>query len=343
MNKCVIYFYKRKNMGLTLLEVLIAVTIFSIVVTAIYSTFRIGMKAYSIGNKNMEELQQIRFIFDTFSKDIRTIYYLDESAYNIQAQKRIEDFEKEHNKAIQEGREDEFLALYDPSLASLLGKEETETKDNPYNQGISIDLQMSGEDGDDFDKICFARYEISDGEMKTEPWALARIEWSVEDGRLIRKQSTIFMPERDLEGEEVEEPKERIDILCNNVVKFNLVYGYYCADQWFEAQKWDTTEKQFRNPVPELDPEDPEYDHVKKTEETLPRDGLPAYVRLEITLSDLKQKENTENVNEGNLRFFSITVNFPSSQENFIPIFEEDSELYELTYETEKSPNDNKE
>lgn len=324
---------RNKNQSaFTLLEVLIAVVIFSIVMTALYSTFRVGLKAYRAGMDNMDEMQQARFIFDAVTRDVRAIYYLDESAYNVQANMRINTFRKEYLKNLQEGNEDEFLANYDTDMASLLGKEDADVKENPYNLGISIDLSMRGDDKDDKDTISFVRYQMNEIDMAPEPWGLARVSWTVENERLIRKEKSVFVGERNLDGEEVDPVPDRIDIIGKNIVSFNIKYGYFCADQWLEAPDWDSSDIFYRNPTPDIDPEDSEYDNVEKMRQTLPQDGIPAYMKIEITIADSKEKAKTEDIEGRRPRTFSTIVNFPSSQENFIPVLDEDSELYESTY-----------
>ena len=324
---------KFSSYGFTLLEVMIASVIFSIVVSALYSTFRIGMKAYRIGQENMDELQQVRFIFDTFTKDVRSVYYLDESAYNTQANSRINKFEREHLLAIEKGEEDNFLALYDENLAKLLGKEDKiETKENPYNLGISIDLKMNASDGGDFDKITLARYNLSEKGTRNIPWGISRVEWRVENERMIRAEKPIFMPERDLEGEVATETPERIDVLSKNIVRFDLYFGYFCAGKWLETSDWDSAERKYRNPLPELDPDDTDYSRIEQLKMHLPDDGLPAYVRMELVIADSKQKAGTDDVSKRRPRVFSTIVSFPPSQENFIPLLEDDSDLYEITY-----------
>nr|HQH12487.1 prepilin-type N-terminal cleavage/methylation domain-containing protein [Candidatus Sumerlaeota bacterium] len=68
--------------GFTLLEVLLAVSIFAMLISALYTTFRVGLRAYDIGEKEIDQMQHARVIFDTMSRDLRSVYYQAETSYN---------------------------------------------------------------------------------------------------------------------------------------------------------------------------------------------------------------------------------------------------------------------
>ena len=63
---------KTKNVrGFTLMELLVALSIFSVVVLAIYSTFSVGMTARERGEKASDLYQEARMILDRMATEIR--------------------------------------------------------------------------------------------------------------------------------------------------------------------------------------------------------------------------------------------------------------------------------
>ncbi len=59
------------NTGFTFIELLIALTIFSIIAASIYYTLNAGIKVWQRGNILIGENQRMRIFFDAISKDIR--------------------------------------------------------------------------------------------------------------------------------------------------------------------------------------------------------------------------------------------------------------------------------
>lgn len=57
--------------GFTFIELLIALTIFSIIAASIYYTLNAGIRVYSRGNSIIRDNQKLRIFFDTISLDLR--------------------------------------------------------------------------------------------------------------------------------------------------------------------------------------------------------------------------------------------------------------------------------
>jgi len=68
---------RRPNAGFTFIELIIAITIFSIIAVSVYSVFRAGMKLWMKTNPLIQANQADRFFFDTISKDLKNaiMYY----------------------------------------------------------------------------------------------------------------------------------------------------------------------------------------------------------------------------------------------------------------------------
>lgn len=62
---------KKFNAGFTFIELLIALTIFSIIAASIYYTLNAGIKVWQRGNILIRENQRMRIFFDAMSKDMR--------------------------------------------------------------------------------------------------------------------------------------------------------------------------------------------------------------------------------------------------------------------------------
>ena len=60
-----------KARGVTLVELLVAVTMFALLMVAFYSVFKIGNKAYETGEKRVELIQNARVALDMMASQIR--------------------------------------------------------------------------------------------------------------------------------------------------------------------------------------------------------------------------------------------------------------------------------
>src|SRR5208337_1336925 len=69
--------------GFTLLEVLIGVVIFSLIIGAVYSTFRAGLQMYKVGSTEKQLFQEARTLTDFTQRDLRSIPAIDETYYDI--------------------------------------------------------------------------------------------------------------------------------------------------------------------------------------------------------------------------------------------------------------------
>lgn len=314
---------KRQNKAFTLLEVILAITIFSLVVLSLYTTFRVGIKAYSSGQREIDRMQHSRVLFETISRDFRSVYYSPETAYNTNLRRSLNRFQEELMKAEFEGRLDEFLYGDDNDPKNQGAK-------NPYETGLEIDLEFKGENSDELDRLTFVRYQYDDGITKIKPWSLSRIEYYVEDETLIRSEQDIIEPMKDLEGVEIEEKIPRKDPLAKGVIKFNLQYGYFYKDDWMMAEDWESGAKKYRNPLEELDEEEPDYMEKLKREQMKPEDGLPAFVRIGIDIVEQDSRKSvakqTREKKKRRALSFTTIVRIPTSQENYLPSLEDEDE-----------------
>ncbi|HPB32423.1 MAG TPA: prepilin-type N-terminal cleavage/methylation domain-containing protein [Candidatus Sumerlaeota bacterium] len=329
---------RRGEGAFTLLEVLLAVSIFAVLASALYSTFRVGVRSYELGRHEVDRMQYARVIFDTMSRDFRSIYYRNESDYNRTARNILSRYQQEWQQAVFDGSFDDFIRSFSSTSDS---SEEEDARPNPYEMFLEIDLAVKAQNGEQGDNLSFVRYQYDDGITRTQPWALGRIKYSVEDGVLYRSEEDIIEPLKDLEGNPLEEKIPKKEALAREVVSFDLRFGFFHGEEWMEAEDWDSGARRYRNPAEDLalefgdengvisDPADPEYLERLKMEERKPPDGLPAFVRVTVEINDERKPPRDlpegESRKPGRTRIFSSLVRIPSAQENYMPsLFEEE-------------------
>jgi prepilin-type N-terminal cleavage/methylation domain-containing protein len=315
-------FMRNLPKAFTLLEIVLAITIFSLVVTGLYSAFRLGVRSYELSDRAVDASQQARIVFSTLTRDLHSVYFAQESDYNKTVRNYRMKFDQEREAAEREGTLDAF---YDHIL--MLTEQEGK---NPYDFGIAIDLSFKAENHEGNDSVSFVRLQRSDGTVKTEPWSLTRVNYRVEDGRLIRTMDSIFAPGRDIEGNEIPKPEPQKQVIAKRVKTFNIAWGYYYEGEWFEAQDWSADERRYRNPVEELDEEDPEYERKLRLQESKPVDGIPSYALVELALAD---KERSSMI-----KTFQTLIRIPTAQENTIPLSEEEKQALEEQERTREHP-----
>lgn len=69
--------------GFTLIEVLVAVAIVSVIVAALYSTFFFSQKAISSVDDSLIKLQEARGIVDIIKREIESVFYSDDKSYSM--------------------------------------------------------------------------------------------------------------------------------------------------------------------------------------------------------------------------------------------------------------------
>jgi general secretion pathway protein J len=63
-----------ESSGLTLIELLVSITILSLVMVAIFATLRVGSRAWERGEKDVDRLQRTRVVSDLLFKEIKSIF-----------------------------------------------------------------------------------------------------------------------------------------------------------------------------------------------------------------------------------------------------------------------------
>lgn len=292
----------------TVIEVLVAVTIFAIVSTIIFTVFRSALRSQDAGDRGTQNIQRARFVADMIRRDMTNVFFRDETSYNVAITSMIENMEQLRLQAEETGDWAQFNSLYgDPA--------DTESVDNasigdPYDKGRIIDLQFKGADGGDLDTLTFATtYPLRVGALY-RPWGLSRVTYRVDGSWLIRSADTIDTEKRDMYGDPVPKnsPPEFIK-MAEGVVKFDLKYAFWFDNQWYEVDNWDSTTRQTRNPryilgdyedevaaqnPTQLAPGSPGWNASLNDQYSEPLDRLPAYIRVDVSFADKKNPRRVE-------------------------------------------------
>ncbi len=190
----------RPGAGFTLLEVLVAVAIFSVSTTALVISFQTATKSFASGRRTTETMQTLRFVVEHISRDLRAVYY--DTDYN----KRFTDMQFE-----MASREQELLQ----QLKDESGHRDE--KGEPGFLGLRLNLQFLGQGtggsgggsktarpvvsraGEqavasgkgDGAFIEFAHFTPTDGTFDESSWGTERVRYYVENGNLDRQRSPV--------------------------------------------------------------------------------------------------------------------------------------------------------
>jgi prepilin-type N-terminal cleavage/methylation domain-containing protein len=167
--------------GFTLLEVMLAVLIFSVCMTAIYSAFRTSSRAFESGRRETEQMQTVRFVLDQVTRDLRAVFY--ETDYNVK-------FKALEQDAIR--NQDHILKLLEEQREKReASREEGKQDDSVDNVGTRIDLRFRGEDGGDADRLELAHFLSSDGVSDNSFLGAERVRYYLEGTDLYRQRSRV--------------------------------------------------------------------------------------------------------------------------------------------------------
>lgn len=262
----------------TLLEVMIAVVIFSIALSAIFVTFRTGITAWRTSHTASETFQSAQQAQEVILSDLTRCFYMQERAYNLTFNSQLQLMEQhEAQRRDAEGMNEEertsFLSsVQDPGI-------------NPETLAKPVNLKFQGTDGGKLDQIEFARHQSPWINRAEYSWGVKRVRYFVENGVLLREENdpfglpsgqsaADFVADRFAAADSMDsrnsqranstqqwspEDMERfvldpplVEPLCDGVELFNITYGYFKRGSWIEADEWDSSSFRFRFPESEL-------------------------------------------------------------------------------------------
>lgn len=290
--------------GFTLIEVMVAMVILSLVMGSLVMTFQTAMKAYSLGIGHAESEQTARFVMNQIVDDLRNLYYKSPSQYNVVRRQREQMIEQQVKQALQSG-------MSEAEISEELALEDL---------GPEIDLTFRGQDNGESDDLTFIRSQHLTRREDRKMWGLARVRYAIEGGELVRSLDDVLAPEVDDNGNEIPKPVEPVaERMARGVEGFDVKYGYYYAGEWYSATDWDSNENRYRNPT-DGESEDANVsaalgvtDPNKALEQAqnMPPDNVPAWVEVSVVFRDTKNPERK--------RTYRQVVQLPQSQETYIP------------------------
>lgn len=306
---------RSKPRALTVLELLMAITIFSLVSLAVFSVFSAGTRAYEATHRDAALLQRSRYVFDQFESDIMQLFYRDEDEYNEQARRVLQQYQQALQQYEQTGDE----ALIEPYIPCPEGDEDCLNDPshigNPYEKATMIDLQLVGESGGETDSITFAirqPYELGKPYM---PWGLARVNYTVENDYLIRSMESVEVAPRTWDGKIMEKSEPPMHaIVAKGVLAFDLSYAFWWDNQWYETEAWSSGERKLRNSLTLMGEYDEDvlegqYSQFAQQQNLSAYDRVPTYVRVRLKIADPEAKGRSIDLT----RIFRI----PNSQETW--------------------------
>jgi len=292
--------------GFTLLEITIAITLFAIVSTGIYGVFSTGMRAYEMGMRTSKMLQTGRFAMDSIARDLKNVYFINETGYNIQYNQRLEKIDQEMQRL------DQGIGDYD-----LLA----ENVEQFNNTGFGIDLSFHASGGDDFADISFVRRQKAVGARPFQPMHYVRVRYAVSNGQLIRGEEDVLRPDLDYDGSGLPRPEPHPETLVRGVEEFKMRFGFYYDGEWREATEWESSAQNFKSDTVEISYDEDDLidqqlkQRVRQWNQQQPDDNLPSYVRVTLAIGD--------ETKTGRLRYFERTINIVSANESHVPMPDE--------------------
>lgn len=319
--------------GLTVLEVLVALTVFGLVSVVIFTVFATAIRSQGVTEREVDTLQRARVVMDTFTRDLNNVFFRDETSYNVTISRLLEEQERERLRAEAEGDWTNFINLYGDPFGDgtrRRDREEDPSVGDPFRRGRLIDVQFKGTEGEDFDSVSFATYSPLDMGGTYRPWGLSRVTYRVDNNILVRVQETVESERMDLLGNlMLKAYTPEVSRLAEGVREFKLAYSFWFDNEWFEINDWASDRRQVRNSNSlmalyeedrfgsrdeegrELRPGDPGYNERLNYLDDQDLDRLPAYVRMRLTLADPESERHE--------RTFTRIIRVFPSVETYIP------------------------
>lgn len=304
------FFRKYNKAGFTLIEVIISVVIFSILITSLYYTFRIGIKAYNNSHKSVESLQNVRFAVNLITKDIRGMFTINERDYNT----NFKSIKSANPYLFEEDNEEEYHGAL----------------------GIQIDLAFVGTNNGDKDKISFVTKKIPRDSEDTDNWGLERVQYYIDgEKRLVRSAEDITTSQLTSSGKKIEKETSAPDITAFDVESFDLKYVYYFDYAWRYSPDWNSNDKKYKNPPnPDEEKEANESDdqfakaNYQAKRDSAPEDGLPSAIEVQLKIVDPEK--------EGKFYTYNYLIGISSAEEKWIKQTDDDEKPKPPTYFTDE-------
>ncbi len=298
---------RRARPAFTLLEILLAMTIFALVMISVTMTFRTASRSYERSARSIDALQRARGVVDVLSRDLRSAFLITETRYGALLPAN------EHDSArfSPPPTPGELDALQEDRTIRDANEilEENEFRDLSLNPGLGLMVVDNGE----FDAIRFTRRLRSLTGRRTQPGGIVEVTYQVrqvdrEDEAstwIIERLSTpifdIHSPYVRYADETAEEAIYRIaaevvpeeepesEMLASGVRMFDIRCIHWAGGEWaVSSDGWDSGARVHRNSLVEvtLDEDDPNRGALNAAQDQMLPDALPAAIELTLELAE---------------------------------------------------------
>lgn len=197
--------------GFTLLEIILGVLIFTLVIAAVYTTFRTGIDVYRSGTSVKTVYVTSRAVLDNLQPDFRSICEIQETFYDVPPPPPSQDTED---------------TTYDEDTEII---EESTFSRNPYPfSGNSTAVSF----------YCIREEPVVHQTLLREQ--IFALRYYLEGTKLFRERAQAAAPAGNQTA--------AADEIADNVVAFRIRYGYFKEDKWNWVEDWDSRLDKYRHP-----------------------------------------------------------------------------------------------
>lgn len=202
--------------GFTLLEIILGVLIFTMVIAAVYTTFRTGIAVYRSGTSVKTVYIASRAVIDNLQPDFRSICGIEETAYDVPPSPPSQDTEDTYYS------EDTIVI------------DETAYSRNPYPfSGNTAEVSF----------YCVRENPVVHQSLLREQ--VFAIRYYLEGTNLYRERADLSSP--------ASSRTASVDEIAENVVALRIRFGYIKENKWVWVEDWDSRIDQYRHPREQTD------------------------------------------------------------------------------------------
>ncbi|MFB3894791.1 MAG: PilW family protein [bacterium] len=202
--------------GFTLLEIILGVLIFTMVIAAVYTTFRTGIAVYRSGTSVKTVYVASRAVADTMQPDFRSICGIEETAYDVPPPPPSQDTEDTSYS-------EDTIVIDESSYAR-----------NPYPfSGNTAEVSF----------YCVRENPVVHQSLLREQ--VFAIRYYLEGTNLYRERADLSSP--------ASSRVASVDEIADNVVGFRIRFGYMKEDKWVWVEDWDSRIDKYRHPREQTD------------------------------------------------------------------------------------------
>jgi len=283
----------RHRAAFTLLEVMLAVFVFSLVMLSLTTLLGGGTRTLRKTVRKSETILRARGTFDLLARDLSAVFYENESDYNTTVRRRLEQMENGTDQTDDRPTRTEGEGGEESGMDNRPMYSDEEDNQDEFLLPPEIDLNFVGSDGGTNDQVTFTTYRPVQPDRGAMPWGLTRVHYLLREGTLLRTEDTVFMENIGPDGTLEAKPEPLVDKLCDDVAAFDIGYFYWIEGEWKRVEGWSSDQKQYRFPAPETLAEDLgiEAQDLLELQQSEPPDDLPSFMDVTIGFAEPDRPE----------------------------------------------------